>query len=455
MTSSESRGAAAMTTGSPTPDGSVVHRLRQRLRTWRALQRASREWPRPSASRSAKHVHATPAPRAVSRLLFIPSDLRTLIGARGDEAMLRAVADRLRRVQPDLKVAVLTSSDEADRAARSLNFEPIRMPGDSIDVARTIPRAMQFNPDAAVLIGADMMDGHYSPVLTARLLLLTETLASRGVRTAVTGFSFNGDPHGSLRSFFDRVSGSVQLAVRDPVSHRRFKSFSRANAALVADVAFLLQPDHDADETRRIGEWVRQERARGRVVLGLNAHPGLVRGTNATEEAEGLLVRRLAEAAIALSASRKVSWLLLAHDYRQRGADAKTLAPLAAELEHARPAVPFLFPGEELSAPQLKAIASTLDGVVTGRMHLAIAATGMGVPVSCLTYQGKFEGLFEHFEFPQRYLMAPPVALQVGALESMLGQFVDELATLRGTASRRLPEVLRKSELNLAGLINA
>ena len=30
-------------------------------------------------------------------------------------------------------------------------------------------------------------------------------------------------------------------------------------------------------------------------------------------------------------------------------------------------------------------------------MHLAIASLGMGVPVGCITYQGKFQGLIEGF----------------------------------------------------------
>lgn len=380
--------------------------------------------------------------------------MRTLVGARGDEAMLRAVADRLRRERPALVVAVLTTSEQADQAARILGFEPIRLPGESIDVATAMPLAMRFDPDGAVLIGADMMDGHYSPVLTARLLLLSETLASRGIRTAVTGFSFNGAPHESLRRFFDRVSGSVRLAVRDPVSHRRFKSFSRTEAALVADVAFLLQPDDQSPECLRIQQWIRGERARGQIVLGLNAHPGLVRGVEAAD-AEALLVRRLAAAASTLCRTRRVSWLLLAHDFRKRGADDLTLSPLAEQLGRIQPPVPFHYPREELGAPQLKAIASVLDGVVAGRMHLAIAATGTAVPVSCLTYQGKFEGLFEHFDFPQRYLMAPTEALREGALEAMLGAFVDDLPKLRETANRRLPEVLRQSELNLSSLIGA
>ena len=52
---------------------------------------------------------------------------------------------------------------------------------------------------------------------------------------------------------------------------------------------------------------------------------------------------------------------------------------------------------EKCSARQVKAISGHCDLILSGRMHLAIASLGQGVPVVCLTYQDKFEGLMEHF----------------------------------------------------------
>lgn len=428
---------------------SVVQRFRQRLRTWRALQQTSRDWPR--------HVPIdTPLSliggvSALSKLLLIPSDFRTLVGARGDEAMLRAVSDRLRARWPGIQFAVLTSSAEADSAARELGFQPLRLPDNAFDVLGTLPAINRFKPDAAVLIGADMMDGHYSPVLTARLLLLAEILSHQHVRTVVTGFSFNENPDISLRPFFDRVSKAVQLSVRDPVSHRRIGKFSSAKTQLVADVAFLLRPDLTSSRTVEIRQWIKSEHERGRIVLALNAHPGLVRGRPG-EGGQAELVERLQESMAGLSSSHAVSWLLLPHDYRSRGADAQTLAPLAEALTSTA-GTPHHYCATPLSAGELKSIAGAVDGVVTGRMHLAIAASGSGVPIACLTYQGKFEGLFEHLQLPPKFLIAPLTALQAGMLRNVLMDFVDSLPELRSTVQKRLPEVIRQSELNLHGLV--
>ena len=43
-----------------------------------------------------------------------------------------------------------------------------------------------------------------------------------------------------------------------------------------------------------------------------------------------------------------------------------------------------------------------VDLVLTGRMHLAIAALGMGTPPLCVAYMDKFEGLFHLFDIASR-----------------------------------------------------
>jgi polysaccharide pyruvyl transferase WcaK-like protein len=51
-----------------------------------------------------------------------------------------------------------------------------------------------------------------------------------------------------------------------------------------------------------------------------------------------------------------------------------------------------------LDSWEIKALSGQVDLVLTGRMHLAIAALGMGTPAFCTVYQGKFEGLMQMFE---------------------------------------------------------
>ena len=76
-------------------------------------------------------------------------------------------------------------------------------------------------------------------------------------------------------------------------------------------------------------------------------------------------------------------------------------------------------------------------------------------PVSCLTYQGKFDGLFEHFGLPPSLLMDPQQALRAGALESLLRAFVESADAHRQQVARHLPQVRRLAAINMAPLLGA
>ncbi|NEO55541.1 MAG: hypothetical protein F6K54_22190 [Okeania sp. SIO3B5] len=55
-------------------------------------------------------------------------------------------------------------------------------------------------------------------------------------------------------------------------------------------------------------------------------------------------------------------------------------------------------------AREIKAIVKHIDCVLTGRMHLGIACLGQGTPIACITYQGKFEGLYQHFNLEPLFI---------------------------------------------------
>jgi polysaccharide pyruvyl transferase WcaK-like protein len=93
-----------------------------------------------------------------------------------------------------------------------------------------------------------------------------------------------------------------------------------------------------------------------------------------------------------------------------------------------------------------------VDGVITARMHLCIAALGMGLPVAALTYQDKFQGLFHHFGLSEDWLLAPEQILAGNALEKMMLRFIDENAVLKRQVQARLPEVKRLAMLNFESL---
>lgn len=81
-------------------------------------------------------------------------------------------------------------------------------------------------------------------------------------------------------------------------------------------------------------------------------------------------------------------------------------------------------------------------------MHLAIGSLGKGVPVLCVTYQDKFEGLFSHFDLPASMLLSTPRALDPAALEQAIDGFVADLDGLRDMVAGALPAVQARSRVN-------
>lgn len=359
-----------------------------------------------------------------------------------------ALHSQLRLAHPELTVGVVTATLQAQRAAQGMGMTAVQAWSSRFD--RDLAAMQRFGPNHVAIVGADVMDGYYSPVFTAKVLLVADAMARRGVRTAILGFSFNACPSRLLKPFYKRLGTEVAVNVRDPVSYERFRRYCCTPAKLVADTAFMLSPAAPTPATQALQAWASSRRAAGERVLGFNIHPMLVR--SAKTEDIAALARAAVDALRTLMARRAVSILLIAHDYRGTHSDNACLEPvqraLASELGPR-----LMFSEQQFSAAELKAIAGDMDAVVTGRMHLAIATLGMGKPVAALTYQDKFHGLFEHFDYPAKYLLAPAALADGHALAAMMCELIDELPVLTMRVAERLPAVIEASRKNVETLL--
>ena len=91
-----------------------------------------------------------------------------------------------------------------------------------------------------------------------------------------------------------------------------------------------------------------------------------------------------------------------------------------------------------------------MDLILTSRMHLAIAALGSGVPVACMPYLGKFEGLLKHFGF-DGITIEPDRAVVPAELSAFLLSVLPRREALRRQVAERLPDVRQAALLNLGG----
>jgi polysaccharide pyruvyl transferase WcaK-like protein len=143
----------------------------------------------------------------------------------------------------------------------------------------------------------------------------------------------------------------------------------------------------------------------------------------------------------------KASFVLIPHDLRGTMTDAALARSILDALPSAVKSHCFLVPAP-CTAAEIRGICGLLDVAVSGRMHCAIACLGEGTPVVCITYQDKFEGLFQHFEL-RGMTIDPQEALQPERLPELLAGLVQARESIRGRIESRLPHIEKLALANL------
>lgn len=390
------------------------------------------EWK--AARAMARPYHSLPA-----NILIIPSDPELLTSSTGDQAMIGAIVAYWRQAFAHARINVAVASDTAAAAAHAFGLTPLRLltPAATFETAIEQVRACEIG--TVVAMGADVLDGSYNVAFSGRQLMLLDLLARGGADSYITGFSVSQDFHPRIARLFDALDASIRINLRDPVSFGRFQRASAASSHLVADVAFLLEPRH-SPLTESITGWIADQRQAGRVVLGLNCHPLLLELEDRHE------IDRFINAFVAAIADfagqRELALLMIDHDNRGSSSDAICLRPVYDRLIERIGAGHILYPHDRLAADEIKAVVGDLDGVVSGRMHLMIAAMGAGTPVFGIDYKDKMEGLLNHFRLPTDSLCTAADFLRDdGRSVALLVDFVDRLDTIRAQVAEAKPVV--------------
>lgn len=326
------------------------------------------------------------------------------------------------------------------------------------DVVGTVARADKFQLVNALssythlyCVGADVLDGFYSDIDACDRLRLVELAAKLSIKTTIVGFSFNEKPTPKAVEAFSKLPSNVQLCCRDSISRQRLSRYIQYPINLVADVAFLLQPINESDLVSRMADWIAHQKAEGRTVVGFNAkhlYPGEGKQISNSD-----LVNVYASALTTVfQQDPKISFLLIPHDTRGGFSD----VALAEAISNALPAEMQPYCNQvplPCRAAEIKGICAHLDMVITGRMHLAIACLGQAIPVAGITYQGKFEGLFEHFNLNlQETLIKPDDALQEGNLAVFMANVIPRREAIGKQIQSELGKVQALASKNFANL---
>lgn len=365
--------------------------------------------------------------------------------------MLNAVVSSIRKFPTNAHISIACSGQRAKSLASTQGFGTFPVWGGPLMPLKFLQAIRRTQPSIGLVIGADIMDGHYSPVLSLRMLIAADLLATFGAKTAFVGFSLNASPSWAMKYAFRRLNPRVLVNLRDPISWQRFQSISGRKGNLVADSAFLLEPAADlSDKASAAVDWMQHCHDAGRRVIILNLHPMLFSAERGPSAMPRLMASML-QAVSALTARHALSWLLLPHDNRPTSGDMTTLAALDREIDPSLREHVMLV-DEPPSASEIKAIAKYADGAVTGRMHLAIAALGQTTPVMAFAYQDKFAGLLQHFHMPDWLVLDAEAATDAAYLVARIERFVAELPALRKEVETYLPAVTAAANATFEGL---
>ena len=380
-----------------------------------------------------KVVRGVKVSRPDSRMLIVPCDPWGVVGSRGDQAMILAVKQHCKGAEID----ILTDSHDTDADCREIGLNPLAEWNASFD------RWMKDNAGKykeVYILGADVTDGVYGWPTAMKLLMFYDCFSRLGIKAHYLGFSWSRTPSPWMHLVFPLLKRGLTLPVRDPVSYRRLERFTRHRPlAQVADAAFLLHPN-PTPRARKWIDWCREMRKGGRTVVAVNVHQMFNDAETKSAEWEAAFSQCLKTVA---ENNGDIIYLLVPHDNRPRVSDLKILKRINR-----------LLTGSTLidvvmNADEIKAVLGECDALIAGRMHISIAALGQGVPVLGLVYQGKFEGLWKHFELSADMLIMPKLFLDAAADTSkIIENFIRNLDSLRTQIRQQLPVVLDLSSRN-------
>ena len=380
-------------------------------------------------------------------ILIIPPDSWTVWGSRGDEAMLEVVIDNYKK-KGKQDFIIVVSSQVKKKVPTHENCRYYYKWYSHFPIFGFLKALKRFKPCEVVILGADCMDGYYSALNTLTRLICIDLCYNFAVPYNIVGFSFNQNPNNLLRLPYKLVSKGIDFKLRDPISLKRFESFTHRKAIQVADSAFLLQPDGSLKELSDIESKIKKLRTnKGQFIVGFNFHPMLLNDvtTDNLNKVAVMISNLLLEI---ITRYPNVSFVIIPHDNRDCVSDCQILGLIADNIyKNIIDPQRVVYINNVYHAKQIKYITGLMDMLICSRMHLAIAALGMGIPVMTANYQGKFTGLFDLFQIPNKYILD----LQEMCSHTLINRFDEfyaEYEHICDTVKNNKKKVLELSSIN-------
>jgi colanic acid/amylovoran biosynthesis protein len=380
-------------------------------------------------------------------IMIIPPDPYLIVSSIGDTAMLDPLISHVRIEFPEHKIYIVTASDAADEAVRTLGLEPLQIARTDLRLADVFAIVEKRRFRAAYLMGADGLDGSYDPYFSGMQIIMLDAAARTGARATITGFSVSQMFHPMVQQVFREIALPIRINLRDPLSYQRFVDQTGVGAHKVADIAFLLD-DGQTGRMAPIIQWIGRRRDQNHKIVGINFHPLLLELSERDKFPS--LVDAFIQSLRQLASRHPVSFLMISHDTRGSSSDIHGLKPIEEALR-AEFGERILYPEIQLGAAEIKGLVKHVDMVVSGRMHLMIAALGAGTPVFGIEYKGKMKGLLQYFGLDTAHLTsADEILHSPGPVSDKIERFLEISPRQRTQIASQVPAIRQLAEANFA-----
>ncbi|HBR68764.1 MAG TPA: hypothetical protein DEA55_05240 [Rhodospirillaceae bacterium] len=360
-------------------------------------------------------------------------------GSLGDAAMISATVRFLRQQEAESVALVYGKRWELDeKIDRRIAAERFFYKGSPIQRSLLFSRIQKIS--GIFLIGADIIDGSYSPLSVQRRLTLLDRAARLGKKATILGASYSKSPEKGARDTLRSLPENVVICARDPISYKRMEESLDRPIRQTADVAFLARSYPEHPIAQKASEWISARKKAGDEVFALNANYLHFSKDNTVQNALTEVLKTL------MRDARSV--LLIPHDVRFNQPDQKLLETIANSLSPSYKERIYMLPPESPGA--IKAALSEVDFLITGRMHAAILALGTGTPAFCFTYQDKFEGLYSLFGLQDADLLSAPEELATNPAQVSLKiiEAIKRREDLRKKVNQHLPGIVELARAN-------
>lgn len=381
-------------------------------------------------------------PETPTRFAIIAGDVTDPSSSLGDLAMFSVLMQSLRAQNPDSTFTIIGERRHTI-VIPGIGETPVVPAWSGKTGTRAFDELIRQH-HALFVMGADILDGKFGAALVQRIAAYCNHSVALGIPASMLGFSFNSNPRAPAVHALSKLHPKVTVNIRDQPSLDRFARIVGISAKLCADSAFLMPPAADSEPETEA--WIAAMRREGRTPVGVNLNAHALAPAIA-QVGMDKLIDHIAEQLRCAGVQNQLAFLLLPHDLKLQSGDVIMLKALHSILQrkgftHVR--------YTSIDHPdKIKRLTGQLDLAITGRMHLVIASLGSGTPTLSITYQDKFEGLYQHFDLSLEHTITPIQCLSDAFLRKINDAFMHRHDN-RARILSHLPRVKALASRNLA-----